>query len=285
MNGYKIVDSYKGYSLKASRLDSEGDHGFCVSNDVSPETSLYIGHSSDIQEFIRIYRGWIDSTGCICGLGKSERVEIPENSETSKGSGRKKVFVDLDNVMADYGGDFLRWATNGQLSPSPNDLTSLHLNDILCLDEADYADLKHKWRIEGHKRDMTMLPGTHGAVRRLAQWYDIIVISSRPADKYANIREDTECWLDHHDLVYNELIFTNDKFEYVSNHYDRDDVLAIFDDDPKNLVKFAGKQTIQCYVIDRPYNRAGAPFVHRFRTLYDAACHFIGMNEPWRDAR
>ena len=198
-------------------------------------------------------------------------------------NGRKKVFVDLDNVMADYGGDFLRWATNGQLSPSPNDLTSLHLNEILCLDDTDYAELKRRWRVEGHKRNMTMIPGTHGALRRLSQWYDVVIISSRPADKYSNIREDTEYWLKQHDLRYSELVFTKEKFEYVHDHYDVDDVLAIFDDDPKNLVKFAGKQTVQCYIVDRPYNRTGAPFVHRFRTLYDAACHFIGMNEPWKD--
>lgn len=202
-----------------------------------------------------------------------------------KNQNRKKVFVDLDNVMADYGGDFLRWATNGQLSPSPNDLTSLHLNEILCLDDADYAELKRRWRVEGHKRNMTMIPGTHGALRRLSQWYDVVIISSRPADKYDNIREDTEYWLKQHDLQYSELVFTKEKFDYVHDHYGVDDVLAIFDDDPKNLVKFAGKQTIQCYIVDRPYNRTGAPFVHRFRTLYDAACHFIGMNEPWKDER
>lgn len=202
-----------------------------------------------------------------------------------KNQNRKKVFVDLDNVMADYGGDFLRWATNGQLSPSPNDLTSLHLNEILCLDDADYAELKRRWRVEGHKRNMTMIPGTHGALRRLSQWYDVVIISSRPADKYDNIREDTEYWLKQHDLQYSELVFTKEKFDYVHDHYSVDDVLAIFDDDPKNLVKFAGKQTVQCYIVDRPYNRTGAPFVHRFRTLYDAACHFIGMNEPWKDER
>jgi hypothetical protein len=196
---------------------------------------------------------------------------------------RKKVFVDLDNVMADYGGDFLRWATNGQLSPSPNDLTSLHLNEILGLDEEDYAELKRRWRVEGHKRDMTMIPGTHGALRRLSTWYDVVVISSRPADKYDNIRSDTEYWLEQHELKYSELVFTKEKFDYVRDHYDKDDVLAIFDDDPRNLVKFAGKHTIQCYIIDRPYNRSGAPFVHRFWTLYDATCHFIGMNEPWKD--
>lgn len=198
---------------------------------------------------------------------------------------RKKVFVDLDNVMADYGGDFLRWATNGQLSPSPNDLTSLHLNDILCLDREDYAELKRRWRVEGHKRDMTMIPGTHGALRRLSTWYDVVIISSRPADKYDNIRRDTEYWLEQHELEYGDLVFTKEKFDYVRDHYDKDDVLAIFDDDPRNLVKFAGKHTIQCYIIDRPYNRSGAPFVHRFRTLYDAVCHFIGMNEPWKDER
>ena len=202
-----------------------------------------------------------------------------------KNQNRKKVFVDLDNVMADYGGDFLRWATNGQLSPSPNDLTSLHLNEILCLDGADYAELKRRWRVEGHKRNMTMIPGTHGALRRLSQWYDVVIISSRPAEKYDNIREDTEYWLKQHDLQYSELVFAKEKSDYVHDHYDVDDVLAIFDDDPKNLVKFAGKQTVQCYIVDRPYNRTGAPFVHRFRTLYDAACHFIGMNEPWRDER
>lgn len=269
-NGYKIIDSYKGYSLKMSNPGREGGHGFCVINDDYPDTSLYIGHSSNTKKFILMYRDWIDKTGHITGLGR------PATS-------RKKVFVDLDNVMADYGGDFLRWATNGQLSPSPNDLTSLHLNDILCLDEADYADLKHKWRIEGHKRDMTMLPGAHGALRRLSRWYDIVIISSRPADRYENIRKDTEYWLEQHELQFDELVFTKEKFDYVHDHYDQDDVLAIFDDDPKNLVKFAGKRTIQCYIIDRPYNRTGAPFVHRFRTLYDAACHFIGMNEPWED--
>lgn len=275
MNGYVIVDSYKGHSLKMSKPDSEGDHGFLVIMDEFPSTSIYIGHGKDVHHFIDWYRGLIDEYGYISGLG----------APSVKNQNRKMVFVDLDNVMADYGGDFLRWATNGQLSPSPNDLTSLHLNEILCLDDADYAELKRRWRVEGHKRNMTMIPGTHGALRRLSQWYDVVIISSRPADKYDNIREDTEYWLKQHDLQYSELVFTKEKFDYVHDHYDMDDVLAIFDDDPKNLVKFAGKQTVQCYIVDRPYNRTGAPFVHRFRTLYDAACHFIGMNEPWKDER
>lgn len=275
MNGYAIVDCYKGYSLKMSKPDYEGDHGFLVIMDEFPRTSIYIGHGKDAHHFIDWYRGLIDEYGYISGLG----------APSVKNQNRKKVFVDLDNVMADYGGDFLRWATNGQLSPSPNDLTSLHLNEILCLDDADYAELKRRWRVEGHKRNMTMIPGTHGALRRLSQWYDVVIISSRPADKYDNIREDTEYWLKQHDLQYSELVFTKEKFDYVHDHYSVDDVLAIFDDDPKNLVKFAGKQTVQCYIVDRPYNRTGAPFVHRFRTLYDAACHFIGMNEPWKDER
>jgi 5'(3')-deoxyribonucleotidase len=275
MNGYAIVDCYEGYSLKMSKPDSEGDRGFLVIMDEFPSTSIYIGHGKDVHHFIDWYRGLIDEYGYISGLG----------APSVKNQNRKKVFVDLDNVMADYGGDFLRWATNGQLSPSPNDLTSLHLNEILCLDDADYAELKRRWRVEGHKRNMTMIPGTHGALRRLSQWYDVVIISSRPAEKYDNIREDTEYWLKQHDLQYSELVFTKEKFDYVHDHYDVDDVLAIFDDDPKNLVKFAGKQTVQCYIVDRPYNRTGAPFVHRFRTLYDAACHFIGMNEPWKDER
>lgn len=275
MNGYAIVDRHKGYSLKMSKPDSEGDHSFLVIMDEFPSTSIYIGHGKDVHHFIDWYRELIDEYGYISGLG----------APSVKNQNRKKVFVDLDNVMADYGGDFLRWATNGQLSPSPNDLTSLHLNEILCLDDTDYAELKRRWRVEGHKRNMTVIPGTHGALRRLSQWYDVVIISSRPADKYSNIRGDTEYWLKQHDLRYSELVFTKEKFEYVHDHYDVDDVLAIFDDDPKNLVKFAGKQTVQCYIVDRPYNRTGAPFVHRFRTLYDAACHFIGMNEPWKDER
>lgn len=275
MNGYAIVDCYKGYSLKMSKPDSEGDHGFLVIMDEFPRTSIYIGHGKDVHHFVDWYRGLIDEYGYISGLG----------APSVKNQSRKKVFVDLDNVMADYGGDFLRWVTNGQLSPSPNDLTSLHLNEILCLDDADYAELKRRWRVEGNKRNMTMIPGTHGALRRLSQWYDVVIISSRPADKYDNIRGDTEYWLKHHDLQYSELVFTKEKFAYVHDHYGVDDVLAIFDDDPKNLIKFAGKQTVQCYIIDRPYNRTSAPFVHRFRTLYDAACHFIGMDEPWKDER
>jgi len=194
----------------------------------------------------------------------------------------KTVFVDLDNVLADYSGDFLRWATNGQLSPSPSDVTSLHLNDVLCLDEKDYGELKRRWRVEGHKRTMTMLPGAHGALRRLYQWYDVVIISSRPADKYDNIENDTCYWLKMHDLEYDSIVFACDKYQHVNDHYPVEDVSAIFDDDPQNLIKFAGEQTVQCYLIDRPYNRLGAPFVHRFNTIYDAACHFIGMDEPWK---
>ena len=147
MNEYAIVDHYKGYSLKMSKPDSESDHGFLVIMDEFPSTSIYIGHGKDVHYFIDWYRGLIDEYGHISGLG------MP----SVKNQNRKKVFVDLDNVMADYGGDFLRWATNGQLSPSPNDLTSLHLNEILCLDDADYAELKRRWRVEGHKRNMTCL--------------------------------------------------------------------------------------------------------------------------------
>lgn len=201
--------------------------------------------------------------------------------------GRKVVLVDIDNVIADYGGDFLRWATNGQLSPAPSDLTSLHLNDILQLDPDDYARLKDEWRSQGHKRNMTMLPGAHGALRRLHEWYDVRLISSRPVDRYKRIASDTVYWLEKNNLYeyVEDIIYAYDKFEAVQKMFVKGRVVAIFDDDPKNLIKFAGKREYQCYLIDRPYNRAGAPFVHRFNTLYDAACHFIGMSEPWKEQR
>ena len=204
---------------------------------------------------------------------------------SSKNENKKVVIVDIDNVLADYGGDFLRWATNGQLSPAPSDLTSLHLNDILQLDEEDYAGLKDEWRSEGHKRDMTMLPGAHGALRRLNDWYRVCLISSRPVEAYPRIDDDTRYWLQSNNLlqyVY-DIIYAQDKFGEVNRSFNKGEVVAIFDDDPKNLVKFAGKRKYQCYIVDRPYNRAGAPFVHRFNTLYDAACHFIGMSEPWKE--
>lgn len=65
MNGYAIVDNYKGYSLKMSKPDSEGDHSFLVIMDEFPTTSIYIGHSKDIHYFIDWYRGLIDEYGYI----------------------------------------------------------------------------------------------------------------------------------------------------------------------------------------------------------------------------
>lgn len=69
MNGYAIVDCYKGYSLKMSKPDSEGDHGFLVIMDEFPRTSIYIGHGKDVHHFIDWYRGLIDEYGYISGLG------------------------------------------------------------------------------------------------------------------------------------------------------------------------------------------------------------------------
>lgn len=69
MNGYAIVDCYKGYSLKMSKPYSEGDHGFSVIMDEFPSTSIYIGHGKDVHHFIDWYRGLIDEYGYISGLG------------------------------------------------------------------------------------------------------------------------------------------------------------------------------------------------------------------------
>lgn len=69
MNGYTIIDSYKGYSLKMSKPDSEDDHGYLVIMDEFPSTSLYVGHGKDVHRFINWYREMIDKYGHIIGLG------------------------------------------------------------------------------------------------------------------------------------------------------------------------------------------------------------------------
>lgn len=81
MDGYVIVDSYKGYSLKMSEPDSEGDHGFLVIMDEFPSTSIYIGHSKDVHYFVDWYRGLIDEYGYISGLGGT----ICEEYKSKKG--------------------------------------------------------------------------------------------------------------------------------------------------------------------------------------------------------
>lgn len=191
---------------------------------------------------------------------------------------RQIVIVDIDGVMADYAGDFVRWASCGEIELDSALQTTPRLNEILCVDEEQYNVLKHRWRSEHRKKHLTVYPGVQEAMKELWQRYYVVIITSRPVEEYAAIKNDTEFWLNFHaNIPYDELLFTSNKFFEAEERFNLGRIAAVFDDIPEFLSPFA-RAGVPCFLIHHKYNE-NAMFKRRYNSLLDATSALIRERE------
>lgn len=122
--------------------------------------------------------------------------------------GRPVAAFDLDGVLAEYPGPWLRFleVQLGNRYASVDDA-----KDLLPPDE--YEDLKTSYRASGLKRTApgpalgsTAVPGAF----RDAGW-GVVILSARPAWKVGRVHSDTLGWLEDHGVPYDALLFDEDK--------------------------------------------------------------------------
>lgn len=158
---------------------------------------------------------------------------------------RPAVVVDIDNVICDYTTGFCTWIINR----AP--LFAKAAQTIMAerrwfgkaadfgMSEAEWQGFKHEFRSRGHKRYLPTMPGAKPFLDRLRDaGYYIVLLTSRPIDRYPNIFTDTLFWLRDNDLTFDWVWWALDKKECLIENQAVKWIRFAVDDDPKYVEQF-----------------------------------------------
>jgi FMN phosphatase YigB (HAD superfamily) len=201
---------------------------------------------------------------------KSRVVQYRYQEEWMKRIDGPCVLVDIDNVLADYIQGVCLWAKEHApaLLKLSNTLT-IRLADNLDrlrashdyvnassvgLSAGEWNAVKHGFRTQGGKRTLPVFPDAKIFLDwcRRQDW-KIILVTSRPIDRYPNIFTDTLTWLHNNDLPFDYLWWADDKARRLDEYGDiplRLHVVFAVDDDLTFINQYRTKG-IRCYWLNR----------------------------------
>lgn len=200
---------------------------------------------------------------------------------------RPCAIVDIDNVLCDYSCGIVQWMLNEPecrllvgverletLRESPRYINA----DVLGIRDEFWKNIKHQFRVSGGKRTLPVLPDARPFLQSLhGRNLQIVLLTSRPIDRYPNIYTDTLLWLQENELPFDFVWWSLDKAERVLEGDLRQYVKMVVDDDMKYLRPFLDLG-LQCYHVDRyndPVTRAAttSPLLHPVTSLREVIVH------------
>lgn len=150
---------------------------------------------------------------------------------------RPTAVVDIDNVLADYIRGFAEWAARHRPEYKEEFFKVARERgwmsaETLGIPEDVWQDMKVEFRLSGGKRTLPVMPGAHQFLRRCREsGLNVVLLTSRPIDRYPNIYEDTLVWLRSNDLTYDCVWWAHDKAEELLFRGMKPHVKFIVDDD------------------------------------------------------
>ena len=155
---------------------------------------------------------------------------------------RPSVLIDIDNVLGDYTYGILDWIARVYPQHKAR-CADLRRGDswvdaaAMGVEATDWEQMKHRFRTEGGKLDLPVIPGALEFLKRCQEsGYLIILLTSRPIDQYPNIFTDTLQWLDVNGLPYDAVWWASNKRDLVISQGIKDKV-AVFVDDQWHYAK------------------------------------------------
>lgn len=149
--------------------------------------------------------------------------------------------VDIDNVLADYITGLCDWILCTPAWRRAVDMDAVHeilatrrwINaDALDITQEQWKRLKHDFRTSGGKRTLPVFPEARGFLERCrAEELQIVLLTSRPIDRYPNLYTDTLNWLIANHLPFDFIWWSHDKAERVLEGNLREHVRFAVDDD------------------------------------------------------
>ena len=195
---------------------------------------------------------------------KSSLVEQRYFQEFDK-LGKNVVICDIDGVLGDYPESFLEFVKSSssefdttQFDKIKTSLKSLDLyNEFSSLISVEMMkEYKHRYRINGLSRKEKVISGAREFLSKLSdRGYYVVLLTSRPFDRYHSLYLDTYMWLKSNGLKFDMLINDDKKRNKILNILSTAEIKFIVDDDPKiiNNLKFVNSRL---YLMSKSYNES-----------------------------
>lgn len=167
------------------------------------------------------------------------------------------VVLDIDGTLGEYHGHYHRFAEGylgRELRPGYDGSCELHEWYGISLEL--YRTIKLAYRQGGMKRTMPVYEGASDLTLGLRdRGVEIWMATTRPFQRLDNIDPDTRWWLDRNGIVYDGLVYGDDKYHRVLDNVGLDRVVAVLDDLPEN-VRGAEALGLPAYLRTNAHNRS-----------------------------
>jgi len=148
------------------------------------------------------------------------------------------VAVDIDGTLGDYHGSFMYFAERyiGRRPSRQRSYDNLYrFSDWVCesfsIDLQTYRAIKLAYRQGANKRFMPIFMGAQALCWSIRDaGAELWITTTRPYLSLDNVVPDTVAWLDRHEIVYDGMLFDDDKYQKLLAQVDPGRVVAIFDD-------------------------------------------------------
>lgn len=230
--------------------------------------SVKINRKELVLEWIDVFKYWL-SIGLIWDIGtdeflqafyeKSGIVEQKYLQEYNSHYGEGIVIVDIDGVLSDYPHNFLKFVeeeSGKSLLNQPIENINLYSQFSNIIEVEVLQDYKHRYRAEGLSRKELVNEGAQEFLHKLkSKGYYIVVLTSRPFNKYKNLYVDTYMWLKENGLTFDMLLYDDKKRSKILELSKRGHVKFIVDDDPRIVSGLLGSPG-KIYLMDKSYNHS-----------------------------
>ncbi len=175
-----------------------------------------------------IFNKFLDKSLVVEAKFKQE-IELNEILNKNK----KIAIIDIDGILASWPKTFINFVnekTNNNFK-SYKDLRN-NLERLLMF------NLKEQYRLSGIKKEMDVLFDATKFTKFLKKEnYSIIIVTARPYEKYFRIYSDTLNWLNKNNILYDAIIWKQEKEKYIIEHFKKENVAFCIDDDIDNINK------------------------------------------------
>jgi uncharacterized HAD superfamily protein/phosphoribosyl-ATP pyrophosphohydrolase len=215
------------------------------------------------EELVDIMKYWI----CLCQVHDVTADDIIEEYNRKSNVVRQRFFqekvlnydnvigVDIDGVLADYPRSFIEFI-NKEMKTNYDykDIKSYDIAESLSLPPEECAKLKNLYRETGQKRFIPVIDGAKQFLEELKYLgYTIVLLTSRPYDKYKRMFGDTQYWLVQNKMMYDAILWDEKKGERLIEEFGKDKV-KLFIDDVASFANNIGKLGMKCILLNKPYN-------------------------------
>jgi uncharacterized HAD superfamily protein len=168
------------------------------------------------------------------------------------------ICVDIDGVLCNLSSTWLEFLEGVCSEGIDREVVdALDMSEFLLPDfKSAYSDLKRMFRESGIKANAIVHDGAGEFLRSLAGKYQIVLVSARPVYTYRRMYADTIEWLEKNDLLFDALVFEENKREWVLKHQNK--VLFCIEDNPQQAESLANVGVKVCLVNHR-YNQDVSP--------------------------